>query len=1431
MPPHSTSTSNHLTLFRRSWQTKSITNMSTIPEPTTSNVLSANLGNVGPLLQCILSFISSTLKKHMALPTPVSSFVSAKPILARFRLWAMTFDCEGYQLDNILAEDDLLKETVVLFLSGFVTAVANEFGFLCDQAIIDDLRETIAKICPGTLQNFDCFSDEDTTGSEDSQTDSTHLTIYSNSSQIQELESIVNSLFDLSPILESAAERIIRRESMLKELEICSDPQLISYVNIIRNKFPNAEKSVVEITAQGALNCWNRLFSGKINDVEIEDLEPVQTRVSFKESQHLNTFKDSGIGSSAPQGTTTAASYVHDPLNSSGILHQDMDFTPVMAPMERIALRAPTAPTAPSIISETTTTSVSIARLIPSRPKVDSFTGGFICPLCKIHQNISSDKTWEKHVFMDLEPYMCFYKECDNYGASFSRLHACMDHYRTAHSSTQKSGCLFKCQAGFEETSDYEWHKHLGKHMKDILLLLLPISSYQPGDNCDKMLDDSDMDSSQGLSDSIMLHRIVEEEEEEEETGESDLSVYKALKSSTPIDKAQLIAGWRDDSYIPTTTNIMEGKGKNNIGYPSEDSPSLSSVTAERGKAAPGPAFEIPRVTVESHEAAPGLTVSVLGAFGTLIKACLEGYRLISTARSADKNFENHRYQFSVEQQKLKDITTIVIREIQDSTHNTDGVRLRLICSILIRIAQQFSDFKQLESLYGIQVTSSDKLGEKPSKRLSSDKLGEKPSKRFSIREMLGFGKSARKVIEREVGAFEAVLNLTDLQLDENLEMTTLQTLESPLKRVIGTYLSLKTICVDSKKVQTLIAKLEQYNNNMRYLVDGLENVTDKPHFMVPYPRNENFVGKSYISSWFEDYRQNQIISGQAEHIAHLRLALYGLAGVGKTQDVLSFIYEYENKRPVFWINAGSITQFKADYRKLRYLAKIPGNDDTEQNSGLIVKRWLESPESGDWILVLDNADNMLDSYTVAPKSTALKESNTVAIAHHGIANFIPRSSKGIIIVTTRDREVARNLANQNVIVKPALSPQQAIDLFYHHCRKAENATDDTNTALQRLLKELQYLPLAIVQVAAYHDQNISISTSEYLKLFERRKESPKLKRLLLKPYNNFWWDDRKNVESILTTFSISFDQIQEQSTLADSFLRFMACINRKAIPRDLLFQIHLDDVEDIFLISEALDKLVNFSILQHAKVDFGSGKAYEIHSLVYLAMQTYLGSDEMGTALKKASEVLSNASPDYDFKSCNASPDYDFKSWATWRHYLPHVTELLENLVEDSKASADLCLKVGRYLIDLEQYSESLQFHERARRLYASLRGVGSAESLRAMRRMESLSRHCRLAIQSQQIKEKKLEVRRRTLGEDHPDTLGSMRNLAITLHDIGDLKGAISLMEKTAYSYALVYGSDHSETKNAEETVMKWKDEIKEDDGKDAAMVKGAEDSGEAV
>jgi hypothetical protein len=55
----------------------------------------------------------------------------------------------------------------------------------------------------------------------------------------------------------------------------------------------------------------------------------------------------------------------------------------------------------------------------------------------------------------------------------------------------------------------------------------------------------------------------------------------------------------------------------------------------------------------------------------------------------------------------------------------------------------------------------------------------------------------------------------------------------------------------------------------------------DQPHFMVPFPRNEDFIGESEVASWFKGYQTKRIEAGKSQHIGHLRLALCGLGGIG----------------------------------------------------------------------------------------------------------------------------------------------------------------------------------------------------------------------------------------------------------------------------------------------------------------------------------------------------------------------------------------------------------------------------------------------------------------------------------------------------------------------------------------------------------------------
>jgi Tfp pilus assembly protein PilF len=65
-----------------------------------------------------------------------------------------------------------------------------------------------------------------------------------------------------------------------------------------------------------------------------------------------------------------------------------------------------------------------------------------------------------------------------------------------------------------------------------------------------------------------------------------------------------------------------------------------------------------------------------------------------------------------------------------------------------------------------------------------------------------------------------------------------------------------------------------------------------------------------------------------------------------------------------------------------------------------------------------------------------------------------------------------------------------------------------------------------------------------------------------------------------------------------------------------------------------------------------------------------------------------------------------------------------------------------------------------------------------------------------ARQLEEKSLEVRKHTLGEEHPDTLMSMNNLARTLQDLGDLSSAHELYKQAWYGLQRVVGHEHRNT-----------------------------------
>jgi hypothetical protein len=70
-------------------------------------------------------------------------------------------------------------------------------------------------------------------------------------------------------------------------------------------------------------------------------------------------------------------------------------------------------------------------------------------------------------------------------------------------------------------------------------------------------------------------------------------------------------------------------------------------------------------------------------------------------------------------------------------------------------------------------------------------------------------------------------------------------------------------------------------------------------------------------------------------------------------------------------------------------------------------------------------------------------------------------------------------------------------------------------------------------------------------------------------------------------------------------------------------------------------------------------------------------------------------------------------------------------------------------------------------------------------------------------------LDIQKGVLGENHPDTIDSMDNLAFAWMRLDKKKDAVELMEKCVDLKTQVLGSDHPETVKSRDCLLSWRSE----------------------
>ncbi|PON29360.1 hypothetical protein TGAM01_v201609 [Trichoderma gamsii] len=352
----------------------------------------------------------------------------------------------------------------------------------------------------------------------------------------------------------------------------------------------------------------------------------------------------------------------------------------------------------------------------------------------------------------------------------------------------------------------------------------------------------------------------------------------------------------------------------------------------------------------------------------------------------------------------------------------------------------------------------------------------------------------------------------------------------------------------------------------------------------IPYPRNEDLVSRPDLI--------NKLDELLPQTPGFYSAALWGLGGSGKTQLALHYVYQRCNDSEVcvFWVHADSEATFTTDYK---IIGKKLGVSETLDGSDLLdaVRSSIEAQPR--WVIVFDNADD-LKLFGVADKNRT----------NESLYKYIPQGSHGTVLWTSRDKKIEGTLvgATRGIMVPP-MTRDEATSLLVAASGDTLAVDDE---GINRLLEELQRLPLAVSQAGAYI-RRTSMTVKEYLELLIHGSSRRDLLNM-----NGFDRHRRPEVSnSVLETWKISTMRIREESELSYRILHVIAYLDNQDIPFELVMAASQYDVGDKGKaqqipeteVQQAVTRLVEFSFLDMRREE-GGLQSYEMHKLVQEAVR-----------------------------------------------------------------------------------------------------------------------------------------------------------------------------------------------------------------------------------
>jgi tetratricopeptide (TPR) repeat protein len=545
-------------------------------------------------------------------------------------------------------------------------------------------------------------------------------------------------------------------------------------------------------------------------------------------------------------------------------------------------------------------------------------------------------------------------------------------------------------------------------------------------------------------------------------------------------------------------------------------------------------------------------------------------------------------------------------------------------------------------------------------------------------------------------------------------------------------------------------------------------------------------------------------------------VVLHGLGGIGKTQLSIEFARRHQLRfSAVIWLDGRSEDRLRQSITTVA--SRIPKSQIPEssrrhlpQNTTDIdtaikdVLAWLSAPENNTWLVVFDNVDKDYRDLQHIPDA-------------YDVKRYIPSADHGSVLITTR----LVNLGQLGTPIQVSrVDGEQALAIFKNGyrrdfegtllpscvegpCKKASlliSAADSAES--NRLLGLLDGLPLALAQASTFMRETAT-SFAEYIEFYKAQwgelMGSHDSSQAPLQEYQN---------GSVWTTWTISYQAIQQRDKMAANLLLLWACLDNKDLWFELLVpayrRLRTEECIPEWFRAVASSKLTFTRtvklLLGYSLVEGTEGlSSYATHPIVHEWAWQMQEEDARAKHRWLSRVIIGMAVPHRS--------ERDFS--VTQRRLLPHADRCVGpslggitnsyDMQRHSNAAIltfDALHSLGNLYADQGKLGEAEKMYQRALQGKEKALSAEHTSTLQTVNNLGILYRDQGKLGEAEKMYQRALQGREKALGAEHTLTLDTVHNLGLLYVDQGKLGEAEKMYQRALQGYEKALGAEHTST-----------------------------------